>query len=99
MTHLIKIIWGDRRDSNPRQPVPQTGALPTELRPPNGVSEEIRTPDPRLRRALLYPAELQTHLMKYYIGAGDEGRTRDIQLGRLTLYQLSYSRILFHLII
>ena len=26
-------------------------------------------------------------------GAGDEGRTRDIQLGRLTLYQLSYSRI------
>ena len=25
-------------------------------------------------------------------GAGDEGRTRDIQLGRLTLYQLSYSR-------
>ena len=28
--------------------------------PINGVSEEIRTPDPRLRRALLYPAELQT---------------------------------------
>ena len=27
------------------------------------------------------------------IWAGDEGRTRDIQLGRLTLYQLSYSRI------
>ena len=27
-------------------------------------------------------------------GAGDEGRTRDIQLGRLTLYQLSYSRII-----
>ena len=27
-------------------------------------------------------------------GAGDETRTRDIQLGRLTLYQLSYSRSL-----
>jgi hypothetical protein len=27
-------------------------------------------------------------------GAGDEIRTRDIQLGRLKLYQLSYSRIL-----
>ena len=26
------------------------------------------------------------------IGAGDEARTRDIQLGRLKLYQLSYSR-------
>ena len=28
-------------------------------------------------------------------GAGDETRTRDIQLGRLALYQLSYSRIPF----
>ena len=27
--------------------------------------------------------------------AEDEGRTRDIQLGRLTLYQLSYFRVLF----
>ena len=27
-------------------------------------------------------------------GAGDEARTRDIQLGRLKLYQLSYSRTL-----
>jgi hypothetical protein len=26
-------------------------------------------------------------------GAGDETRTRDIQLGRLALYQLSYSRV------
>jgi hypothetical protein len=25
------------------------------------VPEGIRTPDPRLRRPLLYPAELQTH--------------------------------------
>ncbi len=27
------------------------------------------------------------------LGAGDEARTRDLQLGRLSLYQLSYSRI------
>ena len=27
-------IWVGRWDSNPRQPVPQTGALPTELHPP-----------------------------------------------------------------
>ena len=27
------------------------------------------------------------------VGAGDEIRTRDIQLGRLSLYQLSYSRV------
>ena len=29
------------------------------------------------------------------IGADDEVRTRDIQLGKLTLYQLSYVRIAF----
>ncbi len=28
------IMWGDRRGLNPRQPEPQSGALPTELRPP-----------------------------------------------------------------
>ncbi len=28
-------------------------------------------------------------------GAGDEARTRDIQLGRLKLYQLSYSRLFY----
>jgi hypothetical protein len=26
-------------------------------------------------------------------GAGDESRTRDLNLGKVTLYQLSYSRI------
>ena len=30
--------WGGRWDSNPRQPEPQSGALPTELRPPYGAS-------------------------------------------------------------
>ena len=29
----------------------------------HNVPEGIRTPDPRLRRPLLYPAELQTHLL------------------------------------
>ena len=28
------LIWGERWDLNPRQPEPQSGALPTELRPP-----------------------------------------------------------------
>ena len=30
---------------------------------------------------------------KFWFGAGDEIRTRDLQLGRLELYQLSYSRL------
>lgn len=36
----------------------------------NGAPGEIRTPDTRLRRPLLYPTELQAH-----IGAGDGNRT------------------------
>ena len=27
-----------------------------------------------------------------FIGAGDESRTRDLNLGKVALYQLSYSR-------
>ena len=45
--------WGGRWDSNPRQPEPQSGALPTELHPPyrmalenDGTPEGTRTPDP-----------------------------------------------------
>lgn len=30
----VFVFWGDRRDLNPRQPEPQSGVLPTELRPP-----------------------------------------------------------------
>ena len=30
----IIILWGERWGSNPRQPEPQSGALPTELRSP-----------------------------------------------------------------
>ena len=36
---------------------------------------------------------LQTNAL---FGAGDEARTRDIQFGKLKLYQLSYSRIAAH---
>ena len=44
------------------------------------------------------PTELLSHLRflnlrLIFLRAKDEGRTRDIQLGRLTLYQLSYFRI------
>ena len=54
-----KYIWGGRQVSNLLPPEPQSGALPIELRPPYGAPGEIRTPDTRLRRPLLYPTELQ----------------------------------------
>ena len=49
-----------------------------------GVPEGIRTPDPRLRRPMLYPAELQAHLVQStlsrYFGAGDGNRTHAASL-------------------
>ena len=44
--------------------------------------EGIRTPDPRLRRPLLYPAELQAHvfLSLSNCGAGDGNRTHAASL-------------------
>ena len=38
-----------------------------------GAPEGIRTPDPRLRRPLLYPAELQAHLPRAFVEAGSSG--------------------------
>jgi hypothetical protein len=51
---------GGRRDSNPRRPVPQTGALPLNYAHHLNQSDPrgTRTPDQLLRRQLLYPAEL-----------------------------------------
>src|SRR5512135_1240319 len=47
-------------------------------------------PRPYQGRAL--PTELRGPFPFVRVGAGNGIRTRDIQLGRLTLYQLSYSR-------
>ena len=46
-----------------------------------GAPEEIRTPDPLLRRQLLYPAELQAH------GRGSKIRTYDHSLPKRVRYQ------------
>ena len=35
-----------------------------------GAPEGIRTPDPRLRRPLLYPAELQAHVPRLFVEVG-----------------------------
>ena len=54
--------------------------------------EPVTSPLPR-ECSTTEPLELII-LLKYN-GAGDAIRTRDIQLGRLALYQLSYARIFF----
>ena len=38
--------WGDRWGSNPRQPESQSGALPTELRPPQKKKPQFIGDDP-----------------------------------------------------
>ena len=53
-----------------------------------GVSEEIRTPGPRLRRALLYPAELNTHN-----GAGSGNRTHLSSLEGWSITDIRYPHI------
>ena len=35
---------------------------------------------------------IATLLSRHFHGAGDESRTRDLNLGKVALYQLSYSR-------
>ena len=57
------LIWGERWESNPRPPGPQSDALTDCATPAIGAPEGIRTPDTRLRRAVLYPAELQAHIV------------------------------------
>ena len=54
-TWLHPNIWGERWDSNPRQPEPQSGALPAELRPPHfGAPSGTRTPGNLIKSQMLY---------------------------------------------
>ena len=71
-----KLPEGEWWDSNPRSPEPQSGALTNCATPTITVPGGTRTPDPRLRRPLLYPAELQTHINRLEKrAAGDGNRT------------------------
>ena len=56
---------------------------------PYGVPEEIRTPGPRLRRPLLYPTELQAHMVKFLNGEPYWDRTSDTLIKSQVLYRLS----------
>ena len=63
-----------------------------------GAQGRNRTGEPLPYQGSALPTELLGLISKRSqagIGAGDEDRTRDIQLGRLELYQLSYSRLFF----
>gem|GEM_PF-1631396 len=76
--NLQVIIWSGKRDSNSRPQPWQGCALPTELFP--RIECDSRQ------------ADNQHSKMCCKTGAGNETRTRDLNLGKVALYQLSYSR-------
>ena len=78
---------------NPRHSDPQSDALPLSYNHHKCVSAGAprgnRTPSLWIRNPMLYPIELWALIAH---GAADETRTRNPYLGRVMLYQLSYSR-------
>ena len=78
------------QDSNLRMHESKSCALPTWLIPNIKFGERtgIRTPDTRLRRALLYPAELNTHN-----GAGSGNRTHLSSLEGWSITDIRYPHI------
>ena len=91
--------WRRRSESNRRtrlcRPLHNHSATP----PGDLLLDCIRIP-PRLpqhmdaacRGAAIQPKQKGKRCFPLGIGAGDESRTRDLNLGKVALYQLSYSR-------
>ena len=78
-------FWQEREDSNPRPPVLETGALPTELRSLVVPLEGLEPPTRDLGRRRSILAELQGH------AGGDRGaRTPNLGIANAALSQLSY---------
>ena len=86
------IFWSGRRGSNSRPQPWQGCALPTELLPLWSRTACL------LRHLLFYyicQILLRAAVLRLPIqgtGAGEEARTLDLNLGKVALYQLSYSR-------
>src|SRR6187551_624223 len=76
-------IWSGRRVSNSRPQPWQGCALPTELLP-HFYCKPVYSTSPHCA-----PPEGESTES----GAGEESRTLDLNLGKVALYQLSYSRI------
>ena len=77
--------WSGRRGSNSRPQPWQGCALPTELLPLRAMQLLI-TSTALLRQCYVLQQPAET-------GAGEEARTLDLNLGKVALYQLSYSRV------
>ena len=81
---FLKKLWLGWKDLNPRMLEPESNALPLGDTPKRGVPGGIRTPDPRLRRAMLYPTELLAHIWLGWLDLNQrmrESKSRALPLG------------------
>ena len=101
------VVWKDGMGSNPMPPirlmVPETGVEPVrnfvaaDFKSATSTNSVIPAPKPMLRTLSGFRS-VQTKKgslpLPFFLnsGAGDESRTRDLNLGKVALYQLSYSR-------
>src|SRR5712675_2861197 len=69
-----------------------TSSLPRRRSTPELRGRDIRQASQLARSLVQNLNHDKRQLVWYELGAGDEIRTRDPQLGRLMLYQLSYTR-------
>ena len=88
-TELNEKIWSGKRDSNSRPRPWQGRALPTELFPRRRHALLTKK---RITFILFISITVTNLFTTQEIGAGNETRTRDPDLGKVVLYQLSYSR-------
>ncbi len=86
--------WSGRRVSNSRPQPWQGCALPTELLPHSGDTHYRRNCFNFQDTLLLPRCDYQ---LRANFGAGEESRTLDLNLGKVALYQLSYSRFVYRL--
>ncbi len=89
-TELNEKIWSGKRDSNSRPRPWQGRALPTELFPRRRHALLTKK---RITFILFISITVTNLFTTQEIGAGNETRTRDPDLGKVVLYQLSYSRV------
>ena len=83
-----------KRDSNPRPRPWQGRALPTELLPPDNKTNDVKRRRLELpRNNFHYPLKVARLPIPPPLQHKNRTRTRDLDLGKVALYQLSYCRL------
>ena len=85
-------LWSGRRGSNPLPDIPRMAmAIRGSPASPRMISRAARRPRQRVLGAVC--KKRKHHLLRWcFSGAGDEARTRYLDLGKVALYQMSYAR-------